>query len=178
MLHWFTQYILHCLHFTHNTVSKGAVCRPYWCERGGGVNIVLFISGSHLWTCVYQLSNTLVIESSCLYFPPILFAGLQLIVPKCCPLTTVSYEERDENHREPSPGGWWWVIKHFHRKSFRSLFVASAVCGRALSWRRTIPEDNIPRRWFWIKEYNYSTQSIFGGRLYSFGQINGLTTRS
>ena len=35
MLHRVTQYILHCLHFTHNTVSKQAVCRPYWCERGG-----------------------------------------------------------------------------------------------------------------------------------------------
>ena len=49
-------YFLHCLHFTHNTVSKRAVCRPYWCERGGRVNIVLFISGSHLWTCVYNLA--------------------------------------------------------------------------------------------------------------------------
>ena len=54
MLHWFTQYILHCLHSTHNTVSKRAVCRPYWCERVGGVNIVLFFSGSHLWKCVYK----------------------------------------------------------------------------------------------------------------------------
>ena len=53
----------------------------------------------------YQLSNTLVIESSRLCFQPILYAGLQLIVPKYCPPTTVSYEERDKNHREPSPGG-------------------------------------------------------------------------
>ena len=45
MLHWFTQYILHCLHFTHNTVSKRAICRPYWCERGGGVNIVFVYFG-------------------------------------------------------------------------------------------------------------------------------------
>ena len=48
MLHWFTQYVRHCLHFNQNKVSKRAVCRPYWYERGGGVNIVLFISGSHL----------------------------------------------------------------------------------------------------------------------------------
>ena len=52
-----------------------------------------------------------------------------------------------------------------HRKRFRSLFVAAAVCGRALSWRRTIPEDNIPRRLSEIKESNYSTHSAFGGRL-------------
>ena len=32
ILHWFTQYILHCLHFTHNTVSKRAAGRPYCCE--------------------------------------------------------------------------------------------------------------------------------------------------
>ena len=50
---------------------------------------------------------------------------------------TVAYEERDENHREQSLGGWWWVIKHFHQKCFRSLFVAATVCGWALSWRRT-----------------------------------------
>ena len=62
----------------------------------------------------YQLSNSLVIEAS-LCFQPILYAGLQLIVPKCCPMT-VSYEERDENHREPSLGWWWWVIKHFPLK--------------------------------------------------------------
>ena len=33
------------LHFTHNTVSKRAVCRPHWCERGGGVNIVYVYFG-------------------------------------------------------------------------------------------------------------------------------------
>ena len=53
MLHWFTQYIRHCFHFNENTVSKWAVYWPYRYERGGGVNIVLFISGSHLWTRVY-----------------------------------------------------------------------------------------------------------------------------
>ena len=31
--------------------------------------------------------------------------GLQLIVPKYCSPTTVSYDERDENHRESSLGG-------------------------------------------------------------------------
>ena len=53
ILHWFTQYIRHCLHFNQNKVSKRAVCWPYRYERGGGVNIILFISGSHLRTCVY-----------------------------------------------------------------------------------------------------------------------------
>ena len=118
------------------------------------------------------LSNTLVIEASRLCFQPILYAGLQLIVPKCCPPTTVSYEERDGNHREASPGWLWWVTKH-HWKRFRSLFLAAAVCGRALSWRRTIPENNIPRRLFWIKESNYSTCSTFGGRLYCLGMFTG-----
>ena len=56
MLHWFTYYIHRCLHFKQNTVSKWAVCWPYWYDRGGGVNIVLFISGSRLWTCVYTLN--------------------------------------------------------------------------------------------------------------------------
>ena len=46
MLHSFTQNMLHCFHFTHNTVSKLAVCsRHYWCERGGGVNIVFVYFG-------------------------------------------------------------------------------------------------------------------------------------
>ena len=46
-----------------------------------------------------------------------------------------------------------------HRKHFRSLFVAAIVSGRALSWKRTVPEDNIRRRLFWIKESNYTTHS-------------------
>ena len=40
MLHWFTQYVRHFLHFNQNTISKRAVYRPYWYELGGGVNIV------------------------------------------------------------------------------------------------------------------------------------------
>ena len=47
-----------------------------------------------------------------------------------------------------------------------------------LSWRRTIPEDNILRRVFWIKELNYSMHSTFGGRLYCFRHVYELTTRS
>ena len=73
----------------------------------------------------YQLSNTLVIEASRLCFQPILYAGLQLIVPKCCPPMTVSYEERDESHREPSPGRWWWVIKHFPSKMLQEPLSCS-----------------------------------------------------
>ena len=38
---------------------------------------------------------------------------------------TVSYEERDENHREPSPGGWWWVIKHFKSKTLQEPLCCS-----------------------------------------------------
>ena len=62
--------------------------------------------------------------------PPVLSAnslccaGLQLIVPKCPP-TTVSYEVRDENYREPSPGGWWWVIKHFRSKTLQEPLCCS-----------------------------------------------------
>ena len=62
-----------------------------------------------------------------------------------------------------------------HQKCFRSPFVASAVCDQALSWRRTIPEENIPRRLFWIKELNYSTHFTFGRRLYCFRHVHVLT---
>ena len=51
--------------------------------------------------------------------------GLQLAVPKCCPPKTVSYEERDENHRELSPGGWWWAIKHFPLKTLQEPLSCS-----------------------------------------------------
>ena len=64
-----------------------------------------------------------------------------------------------------------------HRKRFRSLFVAAAVCGRVLSWIRTTPEHNIPRHLFWIKESNYSMPFTFGGRLL-FRHVYGLTMRS
>ena len=73
----------------------------------------------------YQLSYTLVVEASRMCFEPILYACLQLTVPKCCPPTTVSYEERDENHREPSPGRWWWVIEHFPSKTLQEHFCSS-----------------------------------------------------
>ena len=72
-------------------------------------------------------------------------------------------------------GGW---SNTSHRKRFRILFVAAAVRGRALSWRRTIPDVNIPRRLFWINESNFSAHSTFGGRLYCFRHVYGLTTRS
>ena len=67
-------------------------------------------------------------------------------------------------------GGW---SNTTHRKRFGSLFVAAAVCGRALSWRRTIPEANNTRRLFWMKESNYSSHSTFGGRLYCLGMFTG-----
>ena len=48
-----------------------------------------------------------------------------------------------------------------------------------LSWRTTIPENNIPRLFFfWIKTSNYSTHSTFGGTLYLFRHVYGLTTSS
>ena len=72
-------------------------------------------------------------------------------------------------------GGW---SNNIHQKRFRSLSVAAAVYGWALSWRRTIPEDNIPRHLFWIKEWNYNTHSTFGGRLYCFRHVYRLTTWS
>ena len=72
-------------------------------------------------------------------------------------------------------GGW---PNTSQRKLFRSLFVAAAVCGRAISWRRTIPEDNIPRCLFWIKESNYSTYFTFGGRDYSLGHVYCITACS
>ena len=72
-------------------------------------------------------------------------------------------------------GGW---SNTFHRKRFRSIFIAAAEWGRAVSWRRTISEDNIPRRFLLIKESNYSTHSTFGGKLYCFRHVYGHTTRS
>ena len=36
-----------------------------------------------------------------------------------CAKMLSSYEERDENHREPSLGGWWWLIKHFSSKTLQ-----------------------------------------------------------
>ena len=47
-----------------------------------------------------------------------------------------------------------------------------------LSWRRTVPEDNIPCCFFWIKESNYSMHSTYGRRLYCFSHVCGLTTQS
>ena len=73
-------------------------------------------------------------------------------------------------------GGGWSNISH--RKRFTSLFVASGVYGRTLSWRRTIPADNIPRRFCWIKESNYSMHSTFGRRHDCFRYVYGLTMRS
>ena len=61
-------------------------------------------------------------------------------------------------------------------KASGASFLAAAVCGRSLSRRRKIPEDNFPRRLFWIKESNYSTHSTFGGRLYCFRHVYGLST--
>ena len=64
--------------------------------------------------------------------------------------------------------GW---LNTSHRKRFRSLFVAAVVCSWALSWRRTIPEDNVPRSLLWIKESIYGTYSTFGRRDYSFRHV-------
>ena len=73
----------------------------------------------------YQHSNTLIIEASHLRFQPILYAGLQVIVSKCCPPMTVSYKKRDVNHREPSLGRWWQVIKHFLSKALQEPLCCS-----------------------------------------------------
>ena len=51
--------------------------------------------------------------------------------------------------------------------------MAPAVCGRTLSWRRTISEDNILCRLFWIKKSNYSMHSTFGRTLYCFRMFTG-----
>ena len=112
----------------------------------------------------YQLSNTLDIEASRLWFQPTLYAGLQLIVPNVVlrPFHTRKEMKITGSQVRADDGGW---SNTSHRKRFRSPFVAAALCGRTLSWWRTIPEDNISRRIFWIKKSNYSTQSIFGGRL-------------
>ena len=52
------------------------------------------------------------------------------------------------NQVRADDGGW---LNTSHRRRFWCLFVAAAVCGRVLPWRRTIREDNIPRRLFWNK---------------------------
>ena len=78
-----------------------------------------------------------------------------------------------ESQVQADDGEW---SNNSHRKRFRSLFVAAAVWGRALSWRRTIPEDNIPRHFSEIKESNYSTHSTFGRRHYCFRHVYVLKT--
>ena len=62
-------------------------------------------------------------------------------------------------------GGW---SNTPHRNRFRSLFVAAVVCDRALSWRRTIPENNIPRRLFW-KRNRITTRTPHLGGDYGLG---------
>ena len=93
-------------------------------------------------------------------------------------LDTVSYGEemKTTGSQVRADGGGWSNTSD--RKRFRSLFVAATVCGGTLSWGRTIPEDIIPRRWFWIKESNYSTHSILGGRIHCLRHVYKLTTRS
>ena len=56
-------------------------------------------------------------------------------------------------------GGW---SNTSHRKRFRSLYVAAVVCGRALSWRRTIPEDNIPRLFWKELAGDYCFRHVYG----------------
>ena len=120
-----------------------------------------------------------VIEASRLFFQPILYAAL-VCSSLCQNVVLQPFHTRKETKITGSQvwaddGGW---SNTSHRKRFRSLFVAAAVCGWALSWRRTIPVDNIPRSFFWIKESNYSMHSAFGGRFYCFKHVYGLTTRS
>ena len=81
-------------------------------------------SDLEIFQSVVPICNTFVIEASCLCFQTIPYAGLQLIVPKCCPPMIV-HQERDENHREPSPGGWWRLIKHFPSKTIREPLCCS-----------------------------------------------------
>ena len=84
----------------------------------------------------------------------------------CCCLTMAMYYSQVW----ADDGGW---SNTSHRKHFRNLLIATAVCGRALSWRRTIPEDNILRHLFWIKESYYSTYSTFGRRDIVLGMFTG-----
>ena len=88
-------------------------------------------------------------------------------MPKCCPPTTVSCEERDENHREPSPCGWWWVIKHFSSKTLQDPLC----CSCSVRPNTVMKKDNTwgqhSSSLFWIKESNYRTRSTLCGRLYS-----------
>ena len=68
MLHWFTQYILHCLHFTHNTVSKRAVWQTLlvWMWRWGEHCFCLFREAIYesactrhrIWVMCVKLSTT------------------------------------------------------------------------------------------------------------------------
>ena len=89
----------------------------------------------------------------------------------------LSYDRFIRGKRLKSQGaksGHKMVIKYFPSKTLQEPLCCS--CGGALSWRRTISEDNIHRRLLWMKESNYSTHSTFGGR--HFRHVYGLTTRS
>ena len=117
-------------------------------------------------------------RASRLCFQPIVYAGLQLSAKMLS-----SYNRLIKGKRWKSQGaksgvndGRWSNTSH--RKLFRSLFVAAAVCDRVLLWRKTIPVDNIPRSLLRIKESNCSMHSTFGRRLYSFRHVYKLTTHS
>ena len=65
MLHWFTQYIRHSLHFNQNTISKRAVYWPYWYELGGGVKIFcLFREAIYERACTNRYDCTLVVHQT------------------------------------------------------------------------------------------------------------------
>ena len=77
---------------------------------------------NHIFRSVVPTFQYPLHRSQPLCFQTILYAGL---VPKCCPPMTVSYKERNENNREPSPGGCWWVIKHFPPKMLQEPLCCS-----------------------------------------------------
>ena len=65
-----------------------------------------------------------------------------------------------------------------HRKRFRSLFAAAAVCDWAIVMKKDNTWGQHSSSLVLKEKSNYSTHSTFGGRLYCFRRVYGFATRS
>ena len=85
----------------------------------------------------YHLFNTLVIEASRLCFQPIHYTSLQLIVPKYCPPTTVSYVESDEKNGRMMVSDETLPIENSSGTSLFQLQYAAQHCHEEEQYLRT-----------------------------------------
>ena len=103
-------------------------------------------SVGHIFLAWYQLSNTLIVEA-CAFnqFSMLVCSSLCQNVVLLRLFHTRKEMKITGSQVRADNVGW---SNTSHQKRFRSLFVAAAVCGRALSRRRAILEGNILRRFF------------------------------